>query len=85
MRDPGFDEAEREAVYRAIDARRDVRRGFLEETLPDEVLERLLGAAHRAPSVGLMQPSRFILLRSVEVRQRVKAAFEDANRAARER
>ncbi len=82
MRDPGFDEAGREAVYRAIGARRDVRRGFTGEALPDEVIERLLGAAHRAPSVGLMQPSRFILVRSVEVRARVRAAFEEANRSA---
>lgn len=81
---PGFDEAQREAVYRAIGARRDVRRGFIGEALPDAVLERLLEAAHCAPSVGLMQPSRFILVRSLEVRQRVRAAFEEANREAME-
>ena len=85
VRDPGFDEAERDAVYKAIGARRDVRRGFTGEPLPNDVLERLLGAAHRAPSVGLMQPSRFILVRSLEVRQKVRTAFEEANRAALER
>jgi len=85
VRAEGFGEEEREAVYRAIGARRDVRRGFVGEALPDAVLERLLKAAHSAPSVGLMQPSRFILIRSVEVRQRVREAFEAANREALER
>ena len=47
----GFDESERRAVYRAIRERRDVRRGFLPEPLPDDVLYRLLQAAHSAPSV----------------------------------
>ena len=79
-----FEEAERDAVYRAIGARRDVRRGFTGEPLAEDVLERILGAAHRAPSVGLMQPSRFILIRSQEVRARVKEAFEAANRKALE-
>ncbi len=52
----GFDEGECQAVYRAIRERRDVRRGFLPEPMPDELLYRLLEAAHSAPSVGLMQP-----------------------------
>src|SRR5580693_3807346 len=61
---PGFDEGERQAVYRAIRERRDVRRGFLPEPMPDELLSKLLEAAHQAPSVGLMQPWRFIVIRS---------------------
>ena len=65
----GFDENERQAVYRAIRERRDVRRGFLPEPIPDELLHRLLEAAHNAPSVGLMQPWRFIVVRDLAVRQ----------------
>jgi len=79
---PAFDEAERNAIYRVIRARRDVRRGFLPEPLPDALLNRLLRAAHDAPSVGLMQPSRFVIIRSVEVRRRIHAAFQQANQQA---
>jgi 5,6-dimethylbenzimidazole synthase len=46
-----FSESERDAVYKAIYTRRDVRDQFLPEPLPDEVLLRLLDAAHHAPSV----------------------------------
>jgi len=78
----GFDENERNAVYRAIRERRDVRRGFLPEPVPDELLHRLLEAAHNAPSVGLMQPWRFIVVRDLAVRQRVHEIFLKANKQA---
>jgi len=77
-----FSEPERAAVYRAIAARRDVRRGFVNRPLPDDLLLRLLAAAHRAPSVGLMQPSRFIVIRDVAKRQAVHDIFEAANKDA---
>jgi 5,6-dimethylbenzimidazole synthase len=64
-----FPEDESRGVYRAIRERRDVRSGFLPEPLGDEVLGRLLQAAHHAPSVGLMQPWRFILIRTLEIRK----------------
>jgi 5,6-dimethylbenzimidazole synthase len=73
-----FSEGERAAVYRAIFARRDCRH-FLPDPLPDGVLARMLDAAHHAPSVGFMQPWNFLLVRSVEVRRRVRDAFERAN------
>jgi 5,6-dimethylbenzimidazole synthase len=78
----GFGEEERAAVYRAIRERRDVRRGFLPEPMPDELLQRLLEAAHYAPSVGLMQPWRFIVVRDRAVREAVHDLFLDANRSA---
>jgi 5,6-dimethylbenzimidazole synthase len=78
----GFDENERKAVYRAIRERRDVRRGFLPEPIPDELLHRLLEAAHNAPSVGLMQPWRFIVVRDLAVRQKVHEIFLKANEQA---
>jgi 5,6-dimethylbenzimidazole synthase len=77
-----FDESERLGVYRAIRERRDVRRGFLPMPLPDDVLYRLLDAAHSAPSVGLMQPWRFIVVRDIAVRQAVHKIFLDANQDA---
>lgn len=80
---PGaFNDAERAAVYRVIAERRDVRRGFLAEPLPEDLLDRLLSAAHSAPSVGLMQPTRFIVLRDLAIRRSIHAAFEQANTAA---
>jgi 5,6-dimethylbenzimidazole synthase len=78
----GFDESERLGVYRAIRERRDVRRGFLPEPLPNDVLYRLLDAAHNAPSVGLMQPWRFIVVRDIAVRGVVHKIFLDANKEA---
>jgi 5,6-dimethylbenzimidazole synthase len=78
----GFSDAERDAVYRTIAARRDVRRGFQSKPLPDELLHRLLAAAHNAPSVGLMQPSRFIVIRDPAVRRSVHGIFEQANAQA---
>jgi len=77
-----FDDAQRDAVYRVIGERRDVRRGYLPTALPEELLTRLLTAAHNAPSVGLMQPSRFIVIRSLETRSRIHSAFREANSLA---
>jgi 5,6-dimethylbenzimidazole synthase len=78
----GFDENARQAVYRAIRERRDVRRGFLPEPMPDELLNKLLEAAHSAPSVGLMQPWRFIVIRDIRVRRAIHDIFLDANQQA---
>jgi 5,6-dimethylbenzimidazole synthase len=79
---PTYGDQEREAVYRAIATRRDVRSGFLDEPLPDDLLRRLLAAAHSAPSVGLMQPSRFIVVRDLAVRITIHGIFQDANAEA---
>jgi 5,6-dimethylbenzimidazole synthase len=46
------------------------------------VLERLLDAAHHAPSVGFMQPSRFIVIRDIAIRTEIHKNFERANLAA---
>ena len=74
-----FSQDEREAVYRAIETRRDVRDEFLPEPLPDDLIKRLLTAAHSAPSVGFMQPWNFVLVRAEETRERVWQAFRRAN------
>ncbi|AGT08529.1 5,6-dimethylbenzimidazole synthase [Paracoccus aminophilus] len=77
-----FSEAERDAVYRAIHERRDVRSEFLPDAISDSVLTRILAAAHAAPSVGLSQPWNFILIRDKGVRAAIRAAFERANAEA---
>ena len=58
-------------VHRVIAERRDVRRGFLDVPVDDEVLLRVLEAGHRAPSVGLSQPWDFLLIRDVATRRKV--------------
>lgn len=76
FQDHAFSLAESEAVYRAIHERRDMRH-FSGGTVPDEVLQRLLSAAQHAPSVGFMQPWRFIRIRSREVRDSMHALVEE--------
>jgi nicotinate-nucleotide--dimethylbenzimidazole phosphoribosyltransferase len=66
-----FPQAAREAVYAVIAQRRDVRR-FRPDPVPDEVLTRVLSAAHQAPSVGLMQPWRLVVIRSETTRSAVR-------------
>lgn len=74
-----FSPAERDAVYKAIFSRRDVRREFLSTELDDAVLMRLLAAAHAAPSVGFMQPWSFIVIRDPSIKASVQTLFREAN------
>jgi nicotinate-nucleotide--dimethylbenzimidazole phosphoribosyltransferase len=66
-----YSEEQREAVYRVIRERRDVRQGFLPDPVDDATLERVLAAAHQAPSVGFSQPWDFILITDAEQRRRI--------------
>jgi 5,6-dimethylbenzimidazole synthase len=70
-----FSDAKRAAVYECITGRRDVRGEFLPDPVPDEMLARVLTAAHHAPSVGLMQPWDFIVVRAPAVKQRLYDGF----------
>lgn len=54
-----YTDADIAAVERAIAERRDIRH-FVPGELPAGLLERLVAAAHLAPSVGYMQPTRFV-------------------------
>jgi 5,6-dimethylbenzimidazole synthase len=84
-RDPRpFSPAERRGVYRAIYERRDIRSQFLPNPVPEDLLARLLDAAHHGPSVGLMQPWDFIVIRDPAVRAAVHQCFVEANRKAAE-
>lgn len=74
-----FSNQERDAVYRAINERRDVRDQFLPTPIPDDVLLRLLQAAHNAPSVGFMQPWNFIVVRDAKKREQAWSVFSKAN------
>jgi 5,6-dimethylbenzimidazole synthase len=72
-----FSAAERKAVYRAIAERRDMRRFVPDAEVPEDVLARLLQAAHAAPSVGLMQPWRFIRITDAGLRSRIHALVDE--------
>src|SRR5580658_2825891 len=67
-----FPADQRAAVYRVIEERRDVRRGFQSDPIPADVLERVLEAAHRAPSVGFSQPWDFIVISDPGRRARIR-------------
>jgi nicotinate-nucleotide--dimethylbenzimidazole phosphoribosyltransferase len=73
-----FDPAERDALYRVVAARRDVRR-FRPDAVPADVLERVLGAGHAGPSVGHSQPWRFIVVTDPAIRDRA-AVLTDRER-----
>lgn len=75
-----FDPADAAAVYRAIRERRDMRH-FAGGSVPPEVMQRLLMAAHQAPSVGFMQPWRFVRIPSMAQRQQLHDMVERERRA----
>jgi nicotinate-nucleotide--dimethylbenzimidazole phosphoribosyltransferase len=71
---------DRDALHRVIVARRDIRR-FRPDPVPPDVLDRVLSAAHAAPSVGHSQPWRFIVVTDAAVRERA-AVLADRERLA---
>ncbi|WP_259753474.1 5,6-dimethylbenzimidazole synthase [Pseudomonas sp. GCEP-101] len=75
MTEHAYSPEERAALYRAIAERRDMRHFCGGEVAPD-LLARLLEAAHQAPSVGLMQPWRFIRVTSRALRQSIHGLVE---------
>jgi 5,6-dimethylbenzimidazole synthase len=70
-----FGDVERDAVYRAIFERRDMR-NFAGGSVAPELMRRLLDAAHHAPSVGFMQPWRFVRVASSALRHQLHALVE---------
>ena len=68
----------RDALHRVVGARRDVRR-FRPDPVPADVLERVLSAAHAAPSVGHSQPWRFLVVQDAGTRDRA-AVLTDRER-----
>ncbi len=72
-----FSPQERQAVYRVITERRDMRRFVPGSSIGEDVLARLLAAAHAAPSVGLMQPWRFLRVTDAVLRRRIYALVDE--------
>ena len=78
-----FSDIERAAVYKAIHERRDMRH-FLPDPVAPEILQRLLLAAHHAPSVGFMQPWRVIRITDPALRAALAAIVEQERMATAE-
>jgi 5,6-dimethylbenzimidazole synthase len=62
-----YNEEEKAAIYKVIRERRDMRH-FTSEPVSAVVLEKLMHAAQQAPSVGYMQPWRFIRITDPSLR-----------------
>ena len=71
-----YSDSERAAIYRVIAERRDMRH-FIGGSVPPALLARLLAAAHQGPSVGLMQPWRFVRISDRALRSRIQALVEE--------
>lgn len=78
---PRFDAAFRRTLQALFVWRRDVRR-FRRDPLPAGTLERLVSSACLAPSVGLSQPWRFVLVEQPDRRRAVRDSFERCDAAA---
>lgn len=76
-----FSREEIRAVYKAIHARRDIRR-FQNDAISNEILQRLIDAAHHAPSVGFSQPWDFIVIRDSKTKAQIKEIASRAIEAA---
>ena len=75
---------ERDDFYKVLYGRRDVRCEFLPDPVADDVLERILQAAHHAPSVGFSQPWNFIVLHDQLIKQSIHELHQQANADAAE-
>jgi len=79
-----FTDEEKKGLYKAIYSRRDVRSHFTSRSIKDDVLSRILNAAHHAPSVGFSQPWNFILIKDITTKKKIKDSFEEEkNRSSR--
>ncbi len=79
-----FSEDMRAALYHTIYNRRDVRGQFLPDPIDEDMLARVLLAAHHAPSVGFMQPWSFTIIRDQGVKEQVHSLFNKAHAEAAE-
>lgn len=71
-----FSPEEKDGFYKAVFSRRDVRSHFTSDPIDEQILARILNAAHHAPSVGFSQPWNFILVKNKDTRKQVKDSFD---------
>lgn len=78
-----FTEDEKRGFYKAIYSRRDVRSHFTSKPIKDDILSKILHAAHHAPSVGFSQPWNFILIKDSKTKEKIKDSFDiEKNRSS---
>jgi len=71
-----FSKEEKDGFYKAIFSRRDVRSHFTSRPIDEEIIMKILEAAHHAPSVGFSQPWNFILIKDDKTKKKIKESFE---------
>lgn len=76
MNNKRYSDSDIEAIYRVIEQRRDMRH-FTSDPVEPDMLERLLKSAHFAPSVGFMQPWRFIRITDKTLRHKIHQLVEE--------
>ena len=76
MNDHRYSEPEIDALWRVLRERRDMRHFAAGQPLPEGCLERLIEAAHLAPSVGYMQPWRFMRISDPALRREIQTLVE---------
>lgn len=87
FRNPLFDafpDEQKDAIYSIIEARRDIRK-FVPGEINPKTLQKILKAAHAAPSVGLSQPWNFIIVDSMDLRKKIHGCFTRSNQKQAER
>jgi len=72
-----FTDEEKRGFYKAIYSRRDVRSHFISKPIENDILSKILHAAHHAPSVGFSQPWNFILIKDSDTKMKIKESFEE--------
>ena len=78
-----FSDDEKRGFYKAIYSRRDVRSHFTSKPIKDDILSKILHAAHHAPSVGFSQPWNFILIKDSKTKEKIKESFDiEKNRSS---
>ncbi|NER99972.1 MAG: 5,6-dimethylbenzimidazole synthase [Symploca sp. SIO1B1] len=79
-----FKQQERQVLEDIIQHRRtELGKNFLNQEIPETVLNRLIGAALAAPSVGFSQPWEFVIIRDLSIREQIKDCFEVENEKAK--
>ena len=79
-----FPTEQKEGVYQAIMQRRDIRSQFVDKPVSEEILDKLLRAAHHAPSVGFMQPWNFLVVKDPDTKEQVHKGFLQAHNESAE-
>jgi 5,6-dimethylbenzimidazole synthase len=70
-----YSDIEKKAIEKVMTERRDVRH-FTTEAIDSKTFHHILSAAHKAPSVGLMQPWRFIHVKDMALRKKIHSIVE---------